>query len=137
MLEGVVKRGTGRSISSVGKPLAGKTGTTNDSRDAWFVGFAPDLAVGVYIGFDSPRTLGEGETGGRIAAPVFKDFMSKALREAPATPFRIPPSVNLVRVNAHTGKLARLVTGLLFLRPSRLARNQLRACAGCDWSCEI
>lgn len=107
MLEGVVKRGTGRAIRSVGKPLAGKTGTTNESRDAWFVGFSPDLAVGVYIGYDTPRTLGEGETGGRIAAPVFRDFMSKALKNAPATPFRIPSSVNLVRVNAQTGKLAR------------------------------
>lgn len=115
MLEGVVKRGTGRSIRSVGKPLAGKTGTTNDSRDAWFVGFAPDLAVGVYIGFDSPRTLGEGETGGRIAAPVFRDFMSRALRDAPATPFRIPPSVNLVRVNAQTGKLAKAGDGSVIL----------------------
>jgi penicillin-binding protein 1A len=107
MLEGVVVRGTGRSIRSVGKPLAGKTGTTNDSRDAWFVGFAPDLAVGVYIGYDTPKPLGDGETGGRVAAPVFREFMSKALRGAASTPFRIPPSVNLVRVNAQTGELAR------------------------------
>lgn len=104
MLEGVVMRGTGRSIRAVGKPLAGKTGTTNESRDAWFVGFSPDLAVGVYIGFDNPHTLGE--TGGQVAAPVFREFMLSALRQAAATPFRIPPSVNLVRINAQTGELA-------------------------------
>lgn len=106
MLEGVVMRGTGRSVRSVGKPLAGKTGTTNDSRDAWFVGFSPDLAVGVYIGYDNPKPLGEGETGGRVAAPIFKNFMIDALKGHTATPFRIPPSVNLVRVNAKTGQLA-------------------------------
>lgn len=106
MMEGVVMRGTGRSVRSVGKPLAGKTGTTNDSRDAWFVGFSPDLAVGVYVGFDNPKTLGEGESGGRVAAPIFRNFMTKALLGQSATPFRIPPSVNLVRVNAKTGQLA-------------------------------
>ncbi len=106
MLEGVVIRGTGRSIRAVGKPLAGKTGTTNDSRDAWFVGFSPDLAVGVYVGFDTPKTLGDGETGGRAAAPIFRNFMQAALRGASSTPFRIPPSVKLVRVNAKTGQLA-------------------------------
>ncbi|MDD9841480.1 MAG: penicillin-binding protein 1A [Alphaproteobacteria bacterium] len=104
MLEGVVMRGTGRSIRAVGKPLAGKTGTTNENRDAWFVGFSPDLAVGIYIGFDNPHTLGE--TGGQVAAPVFREFMLAALRQAAATPFRIPPSVNLVRINAQTGELA-------------------------------
>ena len=107
MLEGVVIRGTGRSIRSVGKPLAGKTGTTNDSRDAWFIGFSPDLAVGVYVGYDTPKTLGEGETGGRVAAPIFRNFMSEALKNAPSTPFRIPPSVKLVRVNGKTGELAK------------------------------
>lgn len=106
MLEGVVIRGTGRSIRAVGKPLAGKTGTTNDSRDAWFVGFSPDLAVGVYVGFDTPMTLGDGETGGRVAAPIFRNFMKAALRDASSTPFRVPPSVKLVRVNAKTGQLA-------------------------------
>ncbi len=106
MLEGVVKRGTGRSISSLGRPLAGKTGTTNDSRDAWFMGFSPDLVAGVYVGFDDNRPLGSGETGGRVAAPIFKEFMGAALRGAPVTPFRIPPAVSLVRINAKSGKLA-------------------------------
>jgi penicillin-binding protein 1A len=106
MLEGVVKRGTGRRISELGKPLAGKTGTTNDSRDTWFVGFSPDLAVGVFVGFDQPKPLGEHETGSTVAAPVFEDFMKDAMANRPTVPFRIPPGIRLVRVNAATGKPA-------------------------------
>ena len=107
MLEGVVERGTGRRIRAVGKPLAGKTGTTNDSLDTWFVGFSPDLAVGVFVGFDAPRTLGVGETGSSVAAPIFRDFMKAALKDEPAIPFRIPPGIRLVRVDAETGLVAR------------------------------
>jgi penicillin-binding protein 1A len=106
ILEGVVQRGTAKAVSSIGKPLAGKTGTTNDANDAWFVGFSPDLAVGLYIGFDQPRPLGGKETGGSISAPVFKDFMAEALKGEPATPFRMPPGIRLVRVDAATGQLA-------------------------------
>jgi penicillin-binding protein 1A len=107
MLQGVVERGTGRVVQSVGKPLAGKTGTTNDYQDNWFVGFSPDLAVAVYIGFDQPRTLGSRESGGRNAAPIFRDFMMEALADQPGIAFRIPPGVRLVRVNPETGKPAR------------------------------
>jgi penicillin-binding protein 1A len=106
LLEGAVERGTGAAMKAVGKPLAGKTGTTNDSRDTWFVGFSPDLAVGVYIGFDQPKVLGERETGSTVAAPVFKDFMEEALAKRPTVPFRIPPGIRLVRVNASTGRPA-------------------------------
>ncbi|MCZ4279435.1 penicillin-binding protein 1A [Kiloniella laminariae] len=106
MLEGAVLRGTGRRISSIGKPLAGKTGTTNDSQDAWFLGFSPDLAVGVYVGFDNPKTLGRKEQGASVAAPIFKSFMEEALEDAPATPFRVPSGIRLVRINAETGRLA-------------------------------
>jgi penicillin-binding protein 1A len=107
MLEGVVKRGTGRRISTIGKPLAGKTGTTNESRDTWFVGFSPDLAVGVYIGYDRPRPMGRRETGSSVAAPVFKRFMEEALKGRPAVPFRVPAGLQLVRVNPQTGRPAR------------------------------
>jgi penicillin-binding protein 1A len=103
MLEGVVQRGTGTAVKAVGKPIAGKTGTTNDWRDAWFVGFTPDLAAGVYIGFDDPDSLGDDETGGHVAAPVFRDFMIAALKDAPATAFRTPPGMRLYRVSAATG----------------------------------
>jgi penicillin-binding protein 1A len=104
IMEGVVQRGTATIVKAVGKPLAGKTGTTNDSKDAWFVGFSPDLAVGVYVGYDQPRSLGGRETGGAIAAPIFRDFMMEALADKPATPFRVPPGVRLVRVDLHTGQ---------------------------------
>lgn len=105
MLEGVVKRGTGRRALRVGKPLAGKTGTSNDSFDALFMGFSPDLVVGVWVGFDEPRTLGDGEAGGSVGAPIFTEFMSSALEGKPALPFRIPPGVRLVEIDAETGKL--------------------------------
>lgn len=104
MLEGVVERGTGRAVLAVGKPLAGKSGTSNDSFDTWFVGFSPDLAVGVFVGFDVPRSLGPKETGGAVAAPIFRDFMMVALKDKPATPFRIPEGISFVRVDADNGK---------------------------------
>lgn len=107
ILEGVVQRGTGRSIRSIGKPLAGKTGTSNDSFDTWFVGFSPNLAAGVFVGFDDPRTLGPKEAGSSVAAPIFKQFMEGALKDAPATPFRVPEGIRLVRVVHDTGLLAR------------------------------
>ena len=106
ILEGVVQRGTGRIVSAVGKPLAGKTGTSNDSYDVWFAGFSPDLVAVVFVGFDEPQSLGDKETGSSVAAPVFRDFMMGALKNKPATPFRIPPGVRLVRVDAATGKPA-------------------------------
>ncbi|MDA0339046.1 MAG: penicillin-binding protein 1A [Proteobacteria bacterium] len=104
MLEGVVQRGTGVRIRAVGKPLAGKTGTTNDSNDAWFVGFGPDLAVGVFAGFDQPASLGARETGSNVTAPIFRDFMQAALNGRPGIPFRIPEGIRLVRVNSTTGE---------------------------------
>jgi penicillin-binding protein 1A len=107
ILQGVVERGTGRIVASVGKPLAGKTGTTNDYQDNWFMGFSPDLVAGVYVGFDNPHSLGEREEGAHNAAPIFRDFMAGALKDKPATAFRIPPGIRLVRVNAATGQLAR------------------------------
>lgn len=103
MLQGVVERGTGRIVASVGKPLAGKTGTSNESKDTWFVGFSPDLACGVYVGFDNPRTLGKLEQGATVAAPIFRDFMKGALADVPPTPFRVPPGIEFVSVNRFTG----------------------------------
>jgi penicillin-binding protein 1A len=103
MMEGVVQRGTGTEVKAVGRPIAGKTGTTNDFRDAWFEGFTPDLAAGVYIGYDDPDSLGKDETGGHVAAPIFRDFMIDALKNTPATDFRIPPGMRVYRVSAATG----------------------------------
>jgi penicillin-binding protein 1A len=107
MLEGAVARGTGTAVKKVvEKPVAGKTGTTNEYKDAWFVGFSPDLAAGVFVGFDMPETLGQGEAGGRVAAPIFGDFMAEALKDEAGIPFRIPSGIRLVRVNAKTGRPA-------------------------------
>ena len=92
-----------RSSRCLNRPIAGKTGTTNDYKDAWFIGFTPDLVVGVYIGFDQPSSLGHGETGGNVAAPVVRDFMREALADVPPVPFRAPPGIKLVRVNHKTG----------------------------------
>ncbi len=103
ILEGVVQRGTAQVVKEVGKPLAGKTGTTNDAKDVWFVGFSPDLAVGVYMGYDKPRSLGDSATAGQYAAPVFRDFMKMALKDKPATPFRVPPGIKLISVDPRTG----------------------------------
>lgn len=104
MMEGVVQRGTGRKLLAVGKPVAGKTGTSNDERDAWFIGFTPDLAVGVYVGYDNPKPMGKHRTGGELAAPIVADFMKMALRDRPATPFRVPRAIELIPINAKTGK---------------------------------
>jgi penicillin-binding protein 1A len=107
MLEGAVQRGTGSAVRKVvDKPVAGKTGTTNEYRDAWFVGFSPDLVAGVFVGFDMPAPLGQGEAGGRVAAPIFGEFMARALAERAAIPFRVPSGVRLVRVNAKSGRPA-------------------------------
>jgi penicillin-binding protein 1A len=103
ILEGVVQRGTATSVRVVGKPIAAKTGTTNDQFDAWTMGFTPDLVVGVWVGFDQPRNMGEGESGGRVAAPIFRDFMLAALKDRPAVTFRIPDGVELVEVDADSG----------------------------------
>ena len=107
MLEGVVQRGTGRRLRDLGKPLAGKTGTTNQTLDTWFLGFSPDLAIGVFSGFDTPRSLGKREQGASVSAPIFKEFVKAALAGKPAIPFRIPPGIRLVRVDAVTGRPAR------------------------------
>ncbi|HEY2071339.1 MAG TPA: penicillin-binding protein 1A [Rhizomicrobium sp.] len=105
LLEGVVQYGTGVSVKAVGKPIAGKTGTSNDSKDVWFIGFSPDLACGVFVGFDNPRTLGRYEQGATVAAPIFRDFMKDALADQPATPFRIPPGIDLVPVDRTSGAM--------------------------------
>ena len=106
MMEGVVQRGTATVVREVGKPVAGKTGTTNDEKDAWFIGFSPDMVVGVYLGYDKPRHLGRGGTGGQLAAPVVKDFLKVALADKPAVPFRVPAGIKLIRVNPRTGMRA-------------------------------
>src|SRR5580692_1193782 len=106
LMEGVVQRGTATVVREVGKPIAGKTGTTNDEKDVWFIGYSPDVVCGVYMGFDKPRKIGPRATGGGLAAPIVRDFMKVALADKPPIPFRVPPGIKLIRVNAKTGMRA-------------------------------
>ncbi len=103
MMEDVVQGGTATVLREVGKPIAGKTGTTNDEKDAWFIGFSPDVVVGIYVGYDKPRPLGKGATGGHLAAPIAKDFLKLALADKPAVPFKVPAGIKLIRVDAKSG----------------------------------
>ena len=103
ILEGVVQRGTATVLKSLNRPIAGKTGTTNEEKDVWFIGYTPDMVVGVFVGFDTPKPLGKGNTGGAIAAPIFGDFMKEALGDTPPAPFRAPAGIKRVRVNLKTG----------------------------------
>jgi penicillin-binding protein 1A len=109
MMEGVVKRGTATVVQEVGKPIAGKTGTTNDEKDAWFVGFSPDLVVGVFLGYDKPRPMGKGQTGGVLAAPIFTEFMKVALKDEPPKEFQVPPGLELVPIDRRTGLQASVI----------------------------
>ncbi len=104
MLQGVVDRGTAMRARSIGKIIGGKTGTTNNSFDSWFVGFSPDLVMAVYIGFDNPKSLGDEETGASVAMPVFIDFMKEAIKDKPSVSFRVPNSIKLVKIDRTTGK---------------------------------
>ena len=103
MLEGVVKRGTGRNLRDLKLTLAGKTGTTNKNMDAWFLGFTSKIVIGVYVGFDEPESLGRYETGAKAALPIFKNFIKNVVKKKEALPFKIPKDINLVMVDAETG----------------------------------
>ncbi|GAA0589822.1 penicillin-binding protein 1A [Paenochrobactrum glaciei] len=103
MMEGVVARGTARVLQDLKRPVAGKTGTTNDEKDAWFVGFTPDLVVGVYVGYDNPTPLGRGSTGGALAVPIFKNFMEQAMVGKPKSEFRVPEGMMMIPINRRTG----------------------------------
>ncbi|MCO5056686.1 MAG: penicillin-binding protein 1A [Rhizobiaceae bacterium] len=106
MMEGVVTRGTATTVAELGRPIAGKTGTTNDEKDVWFVGYTPNLVVGVYMGYDQPKPLGRGSTGGGLAAPVFKEFMAKALDGVRPVEFQVPEGMKLIPIDRKTGMRA-------------------------------
>ena len=103
IMEGVIQRGTGASIGVLKRHLAGKTGTTNEAKDLWFVGYSPDLVVGVYLGFDRPRSMGDSAQAATYAAPIFRDFMKVALKDRPDVPFRVPPGIKLISVDVKSG----------------------------------
>ncbi|MEQ1900683.1 MAG: penicillin-binding protein 1A [Devosia sp.] len=103
MMEGVVQRGTGTFAKRLNRPVAGKTGTSNDYKDAWFIGFTPELTTGVYIGFDKPKSMGNAATGGELAVPIFAEFMGDALKGKPPTPFNLPAGMTQVWIDPATG----------------------------------
>ena len=103
ILKGTVERGTAKKLRSLKVPLGGKTGTTNDNYDAWFIGFSSNLVIGVYIGFDNPKTLGKFETGSKAALPIFKDFVENALFKDDFEDFKIPENIYLTSLNYDTG----------------------------------
>ena len=107
IMEGVVQSGTARRLVSLKRPVAGKTGTTNNYKDAWFIGYTPDLVVGAYVGYDQPKPMGRSATGGGLAAPIVQQFMEQALKDVPPQPFRAPPGAIMVSVDHKTGLPAR------------------------------
>ena len=107
ILEGVIKRGTGKKLKELKLNLAGKTGTTNENTDAWFVGFTSNLVVGVYVGMDNPKPLGKFETGSKAALPIFKEFIEKAVKKSEARPFKVPKKMTLMVVDPMTGEKAK------------------------------
>ena len=104
MLEGVVKRGTGKKLNKLNLDIAGKTGTTNNNTDAWFIGFTSNLVVGVYVGYDDPKSLGKFETGSKAALPIFESFIENAVNKKDARPFKVPKNIKMQVVDLKTGK---------------------------------
>ncbi len=106
MMEGVIKRGTARKLKELDVPIAGKTGTTNQNKDAWFIGFTPDMVVGVYVGYDQPKSLGYKQTGSSVAVPIFKNFANKIQINKNKKPFRIPSGISFVRIDPNSGVIS-------------------------------
>ena len=107
LLEGVIKRGTGKKLRDLQLNLAGKTGTTNENTDAWFIGFTSNLVIGVYVGMDNPKPLGKFETGSKAALPIFREFIEKSVKKSEARPFKVPEKMTLMVVDPLTGEKAK------------------------------
>ena len=125
ILQGVVQRGTGTAAKVLKRPVAGKTGTTNDSRDTWFVGYTPDIVVGTYVGYDTPKSLGAKETGGRVAIQGFIKFMQQAADDMPVHPFRAPPGIREVNPDPTAPREAFLTGGPIF-KPANELQEELK-----------
>jgi len=107
MLEGVIQRGTGKKLKKLNLNLAGKTGTTNENTDAWFIGFTSNLVIGVYVGMDNPSPLGKFETGSKTALPIFKNFIKEAIKKSEARPFKVSDGITMMVVDPSTGQKAK------------------------------
>ena len=125
MLKGVIERGTGKGLKELKLELAGKTGTTNKNTDTWFIGFTSNLVVGVYIGYDNPRSLGKFETGSKTAMPVFKEFIKKTANTFNARPFKVADNINMMVIDAKTGKKANPKTKLAIIESFKKNDNKL------------
>lgn len=132
MLRGVVERGTGQAAKSLGRPIAAKTGTTNDYSNAWFIGFTPRLATGVWVGYDRPRSLGRDETGSRVAAPIWVAYMGRILGDSPKDDFPVPERIVTVPVDLDPSNQCVRVVPMAFIRGSEpaLSCGQPRPGAG-------
>jgi len=106
MMEGVIQRGTAKNLKDLNVPIAGKTGTTNQNKDAWFIGYTPDLVIGVYVGYDQPKTLGYKQTGSSVAVPIFKNLAQKIKINKNKKPFRIPSGISFVRIDPYSGAVS-------------------------------
>ncbi len=128
MLKGVTTRGTARSLNKLDLTIAGKTGTTNDNMDAWFLGFSPEYVVGVFVGYDTPKSLGDKETGGKVAAPIFAEFMKKALDQRENRPFLVPEGIEMIKIDYLSGKKAidvsKNVIFEAFIKNSYISKNK-------------
>jgi penicillin-binding protein 1A len=113
LLEGVVQHGTGWRARSLGRPVAAKTGTTDQFMDAWFIGYTPELITGVWVGFDEERSLGENETGARAASPIWVSFMEKILKDKPKKDFPIPEGMEFTKIDPKTGQVSLGKEGIL------------------------
>ncbi|MEO5327726.1 MAG: PBP1A family penicillin-binding protein [Magnetococcus sp. THC-1_WYH] len=127
LLKGVISHGTGRKALALGWPLAGKTGTTNDLRDAWFIGFSPALVAGVWVGFDDYSVLGHAETGAMAALPIWMDFMSAALKDQPKIDFPVPKGIQLEPVNAETGEFCSVDSKGMVMEAFKPGQSPLRS----------
>ena len=123
MLRGVVERGTGKGLRELNLEIAGKTGTTNKNTDTWFIGFTSNLVIGVYVGHDSPKSLGKYETGSKTAMPIFKEFVKKAVNFTDARPFKVPKDIKMMVVDAKTGKKAEFGTKETIIESFKKGKN--------------
>ena len=128
MLKGVTTRGTARSLNKLDLTIAGKTGTTNDNMDAWFLGFSPEYAVGVFVGYDTPKSLGDKETGGKVAAPIFAEFMKKTLDHKENRPFLVPEGIEMIKIDYLSGEkvidVSKNVIFEAFKKNSNISKNK-------------
>lgn len=113
LLEGVVQNGTGRRAKALGRPVAAKTGTTNQFLDAWFIGYTPEFITGVWVGFDDEKPIGENETGARAASPIWINFMSKILKNRSVMEFPVPEGIEFMKINPKTGQISLDNEGIL------------------------